>query len=139
MTTLRELCNKAIALDKDSDEFEFALSDILQEHGIDFNGAGALETVIAAFVAEREAGRREGLAASGHLCLELSKTVDARENLALRKGMHDAGAIILGMTDHEAQRRAQARAQEVASWTLPVRSGSGTEDSTADGREGGGE
>ena len=56
MTILRELCNKAIALDKDSDEFEFALSDILQEHGIDFNGAGALETVIAAFVAERRRG-----------------------------------------------------------------------------------
>ena len=143
MTTLRELAQavedtwKAFressresyevrrALGEANERAELALAKAL---GV--KDAAALDmarAILAALDAEREAGRREGLAASGHLCLELAKTVDPRKDLALRKGMHDAGAIILGMTDHEAQRRAKARAQEVASWTLPTRSGSGTE------------
>lgn len=76
--------------------------------------------VTDALNAERREGRREGLAAAGHLCLELSRTVDPKVNLDLRKGMHDAGAIILSMKDHEACQRAQARAAEVASWAKPT-------------------
>lgn len=55
MTTLRELAQAAMAFDKDSDDFDLALWDILQEHGIDFNGVEALETFLAALDAERDA------------------------------------------------------------------------------------
>ena len=125
MTTLRELCNKAIALDKDSDEFGFALSDILQGHGIDFNGVGALETVIAALDAEREAGRREAL---GDVLRYAEQ--EARACFDTRLRLHSKGDAF----EHVAR---WCAAREASEYPLPARSGSGTEDSTADGREGG--
>lgn len=47
MTSLRDLCQAAAALDKDSDDFDFALWDIQQTFGVDFNGAEALEAFLA--------------------------------------------------------------------------------------------
>lgn len=52
-----------MALDKDSDGFEFALWDIQREHGIDFSGVEALETFIAAVHAERHQQTRRMIAA----------------------------------------------------------------------------
>lgn len=60
MTSLRDLCQAAAALDKDSDDFDFALWDIQQTFGVDFNGAEALEAFLAAITEAEERGRRDG-------------------------------------------------------------------------------